>query len=168
MLLFTSALPGEGKTSTVLALGRLLAGTGRKVVAVDLNLRKPTLHRAAGLSTAVGIGEWFDGPDEARRRSCYRDPLSDAAAAAGRSRHADPGMLLGSDRFARPAGGMRAEFDVVLLDSSPVLAVVDAQILACLADDAVLLVRADRTPRAERCGGLRAADARARRRRMSC
>lgn len=61
---------------------------------------------------------------------------------------ADPGILLGSARFARLIGSLRVDFDVVLLDSSPVLAVVDAQILACLADTTVLLVREGRAPRA--------------------
>lgn len=143
--LFASALPGEGKTSTVLALGRLLAGTGQRVLAVDLNLRKPTLHRAAGLEMKAGIGEWFDAPDE-EAPQIHRDPLSPLRLLPAGRVSADPGVLLGSDRFASLLEAMRAQFDVVLLDSSPVLAVVDAQILACLADATVLLVRAGQTP----------------------
>jgi len=144
VVLFTSPLPSEGKTSTLLALGRLLAGTGKKVIAVDLNLRKPTLHRAAGLPAKAGIGEWFDSTDQAPQR-LWQDPQSKLwLLPAGRVR-ADPGVLLASARFASLLGALRAEFDVVLLDSSPVLAVVDAQILACLADTTVLLVRAGKT-----------------------
>ena len=146
IVLLTSALPSEGKTSTLLALGRLLAGTGKKVIAVDLNLRKPTLHRAAGLGSGAGIGEWFESADEASPQVCP-DPLSGLRLLqAGRVR-ADPGVLLASARFAGLLGALRAEFDVVLLDSSPVLAVVDAQILASLVDATILLVRAGKTSR---------------------
>jgi len=147
VVLFTSSLPSEGKTSTLLALGRLLAGTGRKVIAADLNLRKPTLHTAAGIADEGGIGEWFDGTDEAPRQ-LYHDPLSTLCLLPAGQVRADPGILLGSARFARLIGSLRADFDVVLLDSSPVLAVVDAQILACLADTTLLLVREGQTPRA--------------------
>lgn len=147
VVLFTSSLPSEGKTSTLLALGRLLAGTGRKVIAVDLNLRKPTLHTAAGIADEGGIGEWFDGTDEAPRQ-LYHDPLSTLCLLPAGQVRADPGILLASARFARLIGSLRVDFDVVLLDSSPVLAVVDAQILACLADTTVLLVREGRAPRA--------------------
>lgn len=147
VLLFTSPLPGEGKTSTLLALGRLLAATGRKVVAVDLNLRKPTLHQAAGLSAPVGLGEWLRAND-GRAPPCYPDPLSDLQLLPAGRLHVDAGMAMASGRLEVLLAGLRKEFDVVLLDSSPVLAVVDAQVLAGLVDDVVLLVRADRTSRA--------------------
>jgi Mrp family chromosome partitioning ATPase len=61
---------------------------------------------------------------------------------------ADPGVLIGSARFEGLLDTLRRDFDVVLLDSSPLLAVVDAQVLARLADVTVLLVRAGRTTRA--------------------
>ncbi len=147
VVLFTSSLPGEGKTSTLLALGRLLAGTGRKVVAVDLNLRKPTLHQAAGLSVKSGLGDWFKAaPDQPL--PLQPDPASDLQLLPLGRLQADPGVLMTSARFEELLDTLRRDFDVVLLDSSPLLAVVDAQVLACLADVTVLLVRAGRTTRA--------------------
>lgn len=147
VVLFTSPLPNEGKTSTLLALGRLLAGTGRKVVAVDLNLRKPTLHQAAGLSVDGGLGAWFNAAPD-RPLPLQRDPASDLQLLPLGRLQVDPGVLMGSARFESLLEALRRDFDVVLLDSSPLLAVVDAQVLACLADVTVLLVRAGRTTRA--------------------
>jgi capsular exopolysaccharide synthesis family protein len=147
VLLFTSALPGEGKTSTLLALGRLLANTGRKVVAVDMNLRKPTLHQAAGLKVARGLGDWFQAADNQRLR-LHKDPLSALQVLPAGRLQVDSSVLLSSSWFEAMLISLRRDFDVVLLDSSPVLAVVDAQVLACMADATVLLVRAGRAPRA--------------------
>lgn len=144
VVLFTSPLPGEGKTSTLLALGRLLAGTGRRVVAVDLNLRKPTLHTAAGVVAASGLGDWFGATDN-RPPPLYTDPASTLQVLPAGRVHADPGVLLTSERFEALLAMLRRDFDVVLLDSSPLLAVVDAQVLACAVDATVLLVRAGRT-----------------------
>lgn len=147
VVLFTSPLPGEGKTTTLLALGRLLAATGRKVVAVDLNLRKPTLHSAAGLAVPHGLGEWLRASD-GRAPPCYPDPLSELQLLPAGRVHVDAGVLMASGRLETLLATLRKEFDVVLLDSSPVLAVVDAQVLAGMADDVVLLVRAGHTTRA--------------------
>lgn len=147
VVLFTSPLPGEGKTSTLLALGRLLAGTGRKVVAVDLNLRKPTLHQAAGLSVKDGLGDWFKAAPE-QPLPLQPDPASALQLLPVGRLQDDPGVLLMSARFEGLLDTLRRDFDVVLLDSPPLLAVVDAQVLACLADVTVLLVRAGRTTRA--------------------
>jgi capsular exopolysaccharide synthesis family protein len=144
VVLFTSPLPGEGKTTTMLALGRLLAGTGRRVVTVDLNLRKPTLHAAAGVSASSGLGEWFRAADD-RPPPLYPDPLSTLQVLPAGRLYVDPGVLLTSDRFEGLLATLRRDFDVVLLDSSPLLAVVDAQVLACAVDATVLLVRAGRT-----------------------
>jgi capsular exopolysaccharide synthesis family protein len=147
VVLFTSPLPGEGKTTTMLALGRLLAGTGRRVVTVDLNLRKPTLHAAAGVSASSGLGEWFRAADD-RPPPLYPDPLSTLQVLPAGRLYVDPGVLLTSDRFEGLLATLRRDFDVVLLDSSPLLAVVDAQVLACAVDATVLLVRAGQTTRA--------------------
>jgi capsular exopolysaccharide synthesis family protein len=147
---FTSALPGDGKTSTLLALGRLLSETGRRVVAVDLNLRKPTLHRAAKLNVDIGLGEWYDRNLDFRANAkalVYKDPASRLRLIPAGKLTADPGVLLHSQRFAELLAGLWSDFDVVLLDTSPVLAVVDAQIVSALADVTILLVRAGRTPK---------------------
>lgn len=149
-ILFASALPGDGKTSTLLALGRLLSGTGRRVIAIDLNLRKPTLHKAAKLPVDEGLGEWYDQErdvDMAAGNLVYQDSLSALKILPAGRLAADPGVLLQSDRFAELLNVVHSQFDVVLLDSSPVLAVVDAQMISALADATVLLVRAGKTPR---------------------
>lgn len=147
---FVSALPGDGKTSTLLALGRLLSETGRRVVAVDLNLRKPTLHKAAKLNVGMGLGEWYDRNlnfGEEIDALAHRDPASRLRLIPAGKLTADPGMLLHSQRFGELLAMLRRNFDVVLLDTPPVLAVVDPQIVSALADATVLLVRAGHTPK---------------------
>lgn len=149
-ILFASGLPGEGKTSTVLALGRLLSETGRRVIAIDLNLRKPTLHKAAKLRVGKGLGEWYDQNLDFGKEVgdlVHQDPMSALKLIPAGRLAADPGMLLHSERFAELLVAIRESYDIVLLDSSPVLAVVDAQIISAMADATILLVRAGRTPR---------------------
>lgn len=146
VIMVTSALPSEGKTTTVLALGRLLATAGYRVAAVDLNLRKPTLHRAAGMRQSAGFAQWHD--DEYELNAVMnRDPQSPLHILPAGKLKADPGMALRSKRFDELMDVLRATYDVVLLDTSPLLAVAEAQIVAAVADQVVYLVRAGSTSR---------------------
>jgi polysaccharide biosynthesis transport protein len=146
LIMVTSALPDEGKTTTVLALGRLLANAGYRVAAVDLNLRRPTLHRAAGIRQGAGFAQWHDEEYEFGA-IMRRDPHSPLDILPAGKLRTDPSLALRSQRFEELMTLLRTNYDVVLLDSSPLLAVAEAQIVAAAADQVVYLVRAGTTTR---------------------
>ena len=141
-----SALPGEGKTTTCAALARTMALAGQSTVAVNCDLR----HRGDDLlfdeEPQAGLAEVLSGAatlDEALRL--------DAASGAqflSLSRFVDPPKdILGSPAMDRLLEDLRSRFDVVLLDTAPVLAVSETRMLAARADAVVLLARWRKTPR---------------------
>ena len=140
----TSALPGEGKTTSALCLARTVAGGGGKVVVVDCDVRHPSLAAQTG---KIGLMEVLDGraPLEQALRKDERTsamllPLSDARYA--------PNDLFASEAMDRLLSDLRARFDLVILDTAPVLPVAETRILAKKADATVLLVRWRKTPSA--------------------
>jgi len=149
-LLVTSALPGEGKTGLVSALGRVLARSGRRVLLVDADLRYPHLARTLKLPAAPGLSELLTRQCDLAA-ALYTDPAPELEGRldllpAGRA--SDPGRLLESDRLGRLIAELAPRYDIVLVDAPPVLAVADPRTLALRVDATVLAVRWARTPRA--------------------
>lgn len=142
VVLLTSAVPGEGKTTVTAALASSLAGTGKKVVVVDGDLRRPRLHRLFALPNAVGVGEVLTGAvtlDEALADS------GEPGLAVMRAGHVTSSS---SEAFHRPEftaliRELRSRFDYVLIDSPPLTAVTDGAILGTHADSVVFVVRAN-------------------------
>jgi polysaccharide biosynthesis transport protein len=141
----TSALPGEGKTTTAICFGRAASRTGARVLVVDCDVRLHALTRALGINAKVGLLEAL---------SDARDPLSvivdDPAArvdilplSEGEPRDDD---LLGSPAMARLLERLRGHYDLIILDCPPVLAVADALAVANIADGVLFLVRWQSTP----------------------
>jgi succinoglycan biosynthesis transport protein ExoP len=145
VLAVTSSLPGEGKTTTSLALARTLASSGRNVVIVDCDLRRRGLTTALGISPEVGLREVLEGQstlDEAL--------IADAASGAcilpiaTASRRA---ATIDADRMAGLIATLRERFERVILDTAPVLAIADTRVVAAMADSTVLLARWNSTQR---------------------
>ncbi len=143
--LFTSASPGEGKTTTVANLAVALAQNGARVLVVDADLRRPTLHTHFGVEKTYGLSDLIVG--------------SGSFAEAVQSTHVrglqimpcgyeppNPAELLGSPNMKDLTAVFRKRFDWVLLDAPPVLTMADAMVLCSLVDGTVLVVRADVTP----------------------
>ncbi|WP_207485295.1 GumC family protein [Arenibaculum pallidiluteum] len=140
VVLITSSVAGEGKSSTAASLARVLALSGHRVVLVDADLRNPTVHKALGLSASPGIAEVvLDGLDiaDAVRRD---EPSGCFVVTSGRS-VPSPADLLQTARFAALVRELSAAFDAVIVDSPPILAVHDAGILALRAHMTVMAVR---------------------------
>jgi capsular exopolysaccharide synthesis family protein len=139
-LLVASGRPGEGKSTTAANLAATLAQSGRRIILVDADLRRPTLHKffeqsnRCGLTTALlhrdgeHVGKYLLATGITNLRLLTSGPLV-----------ANPGDLLGSRRMADLLEELRAEADMVVVDSPPLLVVADGLILTrgC---DAVLLV----------------------------
>jgi capsular exopolysaccharide synthesis family protein len=144
-LAVTSSAPGEGKSTTNIDLAWCLASPSRRVLLVDADLRRPSVHRYLGLGDQVGLAECLT--DEAdwreRRQPSGRDHLD--VLVAGRSRQVSAD-LLGSDAMSELVDEWLAEYDLVVFDLPPALVVADVEVFAHRLDAIVLLYRAGGLP----------------------
>jgi capsular exopolysaccharide synthesis family protein len=139
-LVITSSLPNEGKSSIVTSLARLLARSGRRVAVVDADLRRPAVHRGLDLEASPGLAELLEGTCS-RDQALQLDAASGATVIAAGITDRSPADLLQSPRMAKLLLELTVSFDLVIMDTPPVLAVPDAAILARQADMTVLVVR---------------------------
>ncbi len=146
MLLITSALPSEGKTSTAINLGATLASLGSRVVVVDCDMRRPSCHRAAGVPNRPGFVQCLAGRVELRDALLPVPGVNNLFAIPCGPIPPNPAELLSSPFAAELLHRLRTEFDYVLVDSPPVMNVADSRILATITDAVVLVVRAHATP----------------------
>lgn len=139
-LLVTSSLPGEGKSSLATALARLLAVRGLKAVIVDADLRYPSVHQLFGLSRSPGLADVLEAT-KTLGDVIQKDVESGAFVVAAGSTSGSPTDVLQSARMSLVLTDLAAGFDVVIIDTPPVLAVPDAGILARQVDMTALVVR---------------------------
>ena len=146
VVLLTSALPNEGKTSTAVSLGRLQAQVGQKVVVVDCDVRRPSIHKALNIESGPGLVQCLLG--EATVEDVIRhDPESGLDVLLAGGTPPNPPDLFDSIPMQKLLTTLARKYDLVLLDSAPLLAVSDTLFLARLADKTVLIVRWVRTRR---------------------
>lgn len=143
VVLVSSALPGEGKTTTSLALARTYAQSGLRTLLIDCDLRKPAVAEAILAEAPMGLLDYLCqdfGPDGPEIQP-LKDPLSDLMVITAGGRSSQPtDQLVGSERLHALLQAAAEAFDLVLLDSPPVLPVVDARYLAQSADLVVQVV----------------------------
>lgn len=154
VVLVTSSMPEEGKTATSLSLARLVAQSGRKVIVVDCDLRRPSVHSRLGLPGKPGLVELLARSVDPAA-AVIRDDVSGAWLIPAGEHAPNPTDLLGSDQMKRLLRKLAESYDLVVLDSSPVMAVSDARILARLADKIVFVVRWEKTRRETAVHGLK-------------
>jgi len=145
-ILITSASAGEGKTFIACHLAASLSELGKKVLLVDADLRKPSLHRVLGKDNQIGLsnvlagGEYNDG-------LIHSTPLRNLRVILAGPSSPAPAELLGSFVTERFLQGLTEQFDFVVLDSAPLLPVVDSHVLVRLCDAALLVARSGYTSR---------------------
>ncbi|MHB1511144.1 MAG: tyrosine-protein kinase domain-containing protein [Acidimicrobiales bacterium] len=145
VILVTSPGENEGKSSTAANLGVVLATAGERVAIVSCDLRRPRLGQFFGRTEQVGLTTVLLGRcslEEALQPVPGIDRLSILATG---ERPSDPTSVLGSEQFAGVLDQLRKMFDLVVVDSPPLLPVTDAVILAQAADAALLVVAAGQT-----------------------
>ena len=146
LILITSALPGEGKTTTTVNLGAALASLGSRVVIVDCDMRRPACHRSTGVRNAPGLVQCLTGKGDLAQAVLPVPGVANLNVIPCGPIPPNPAEVLSSPLAAELLRKLRTEFDYVLVDSPPLLSVADSRILATMTDAAVLVTRAFETP----------------------
>jgi capsular exopolysaccharide synthesis family protein len=140
VILITSAIPNEGKSTIAANLARTLALGGSRVLLVDADLRKGRLHELLGLQCEPGLVELLRQPDNLDN-VIQRDALQNFAFLSRGKALGQSSDLFLSQAFDQILARLRRQFDYVLIDSSPVFAADDASTLAPKADGTLFVVR---------------------------
>ncbi|ASC71854.1 Tyrosine-protein kinase etk [Halomicronema hongdechloris C2206] len=126
-LTVSSATPGAGKTTVCLHLGQAAAAMGRRVLLVDTDLRRPSLHKKIGMKNAKGLTDYIASPELSIEEVTQPVPLDDnlSIITAG-SLPPDPTKVLSSRRMEEFIGMVNQQFDLVIYDTPPLLGFADA------------------------------------------
>lgn len=143
VIALTSALPREGKSTSSLCLARALAMSGSKVLLVDCDARRSGLNALVG-QPERGLGELLEG--RARPVDVIVPDPRTGAWVLPWGRRANPQDLITQPALDETLERLRGEFDYIVLDTPPVLAVADARVVAARADITLMLVEWNRTP----------------------
>lgn len=146
LILLTSALPSEGKTTTVINLAATLAALGNKVVVVDCDMRRPACHRATGVENNPGFVQCLTGHVDLKGALLPVPGVENLSVIPCGPIPPNPAEVLSSPVCADLLRRLRNQFEYVLVDSPPLLSVTDSRILATLVDAVVLVARAHSTP----------------------
>ena len=145
-LLITSAGPEEGKSTTVVNLGISVAREGKKVLIVDMDLRRAKLHTYFDLPNETGITDLLQGKVSV-------DEVIQTTRVEGLSLipsgppFPDPGVLIDSDRMGRLMPELKTRFDLVIIDSAPMLVKSDALVMAKYVDGSIIVLASEKTTR---------------------
>ena len=156
VILVTSSVPGEGKTTVAINLARMAARNGQKVIVLDGDLRRPSVAGALGVGARkMGLIEAITGASPLE--DCLvRDPRTGMVVLPAVSNAPNPPDLLGSAAMERFIAGLRTFYDMIVIDSAPLLPVNDTKVLCKLADAVLFVVRWEKTPREAVATGMRA------------
>jgi len=141
----TSSLPGEGKTTTSLCLGRTAALQGQRVLVVDCDLRRRTVNRLLKAEPKVGLLEVLSG-EATLQQAIAVDEATGAHILPLAKSAFTPKDVFGTSAMDRLLDDLRGRYDLVVLDTAPVLPVADTRVLAPKADTVIFLARWRKTP----------------------
>lgn len=145
VIVVTSSEQGEGKSTTSGNLALCMAQGDKKVVLIDCDLRRPSLHKKFKLSNLEGLSDIMIGKKDLNQViNRYNKNL--VLITSGKI-PPNPSEMLSSKAMSNLLDKLKADFDYIILDTPPVQAVTDSQILSTKADGTILVIRADRTRR---------------------
>jgi succinoglycan biosynthesis transport protein ExoP len=149
VILVTSALPREGKTTAAANLAVTLAQLGDSTVLVDADLRKPGIGRLLNLGSGkyAGLSSYLAGVSSLDLVSVPHPAIPNLVAIPTGPLPPNPADLLSAHRLADAISELRAKFKFIVIDSPPVMAATDAVILSVQADGVLLVVRSGETPK---------------------
>ncbi|MGN0027303.1 MAG: CpsD/CapB family tyrosine-protein kinase [Clostridium sp.] len=143
VIVITSSEPGEGKSTTAGNLALCMAQGDKKVILVDCDLRRPSIHKKFKVSNLAGLSDVIIGKSDLSK-AMHRYNKNLVLLTSGKI-PPNPSEMLSSKSMENLLEKLRENFDYVILDTPPVQAVTDSQILSTKADGTILVVRAERT-----------------------
>lgn len=145
VIAITSSVPGEGKSTTACNYALSLAETGKKVLLIDCDLRKPTIHRKFKISNAAGLTNVLLGETTIENTLCIVG--SGLSILTAGTLPPNPAEVVGSKRMNDFLQKMEKLFDYIVIDTPPLLAVADGQIISSISDGVLLVVESKKTPK---------------------
>ena len=153
-LLVTSSVPNEGKTATALSIVCQTSQSGQRCIVVDCDLRQSAIHVHLGAPNQLGLSDYLLG--RARLEEVVEaDTASKVHFIAAGARAPNPTDLLGSAQMRRLVKALSETYDLVILDTPPVLAVSDALVMVRHVDATLFLIRWEKTRRQAAMSGLK-------------
>ena len=145
VIMVTSARPQEGKTTTSINTAIVLAQKGVRVLLVDADLRRPSVHKTLGMGPRSGLSNVLTGSATAQQAITTSPVLPNLFILPAGTPPPNPAELLASSNMRDLIAELRAEFDHIVIDTPPTLSVTDAVVLSPRADATILVIRSGQT-----------------------
>lgn len=139
-IVVTSSGPSEGKSTTAANIAVVFANSGQRVLLVDADMRKPTVHKTFGLTNEAGLSKVLSSNNSVLEMA-QPSMVDNLSILTSGPKPPNPSELLGSTRMNQVIDEARHLYDVIIFDMPPVVTVTDAQIMASKADGTLLVVR---------------------------
>ena len=144
-ILVSSAGPGEGKTTTVANMAITYANLGKKTLLIDTDLRRPVVHKVLELEKEPGITDFLTGNSSSINSIVKKTEISNLFAITSGIIPPNPSELLGSKKMADLIKKLEKEWDIILFDSPPLVAVTDATMVSKEIDKIIIVVKVSHT-----------------------
>ncbi len=143
-ILFTSSGPGEGKSTTVANVAISMAQKGKKVLLIDCDLRKPVQHKVFNLSNMQGITNLLVDHSLSIDEVIQKTEINNFQIIPCGTIPPNPAELLGSQRMSSVIQELLSYYDMVFIDTPPIISVTDAAVLSSIIDGVILVVGSGR------------------------
>lgn len=140
IILVTSSMPGEGKTTTSMNLASVFSISGGKTLLVEFDLRKPSLHKKLGLDPTKSISSFYVGRHSALE-ICQRTEFDNLDAVCVGQVPPNPSEIIDSVKIKQMVEELKKNYDYIILDTPPINLIADAQSVAKLADISIIIAR---------------------------
>lgn len=144
-IVVSSAGPGEGKTTTISNLAITYANLGKKTLLLDADLRRPVIHRVFGLDKEKGLTQYLAGATDDFNSLIQKTDIPNLFVVTSGIVPPNPSELLGSKKMADLIDQLEKEYDMVCLDSPPLVAVTDATLISKEIDGLILVTKSGGT-----------------------
>jgi exopolysaccharide transport family protein len=145
VILITSALPEEGKTTTSVNSAIVLAQKGTRVLLIDADLRRPSIHKTFGMGPKLGLSNVLTGTATLQQAIIPSTILPELFILPAGTPPPNPAELLASTKMKNILEELRKQYDHIVIDSPPTLSVTDAVVMSTSADAVVLVIRSGHT-----------------------
>lgn len=144
VVMITSSLPQEGKTTLAVSLATLVARSNKRVLLIDLDLRHPSVHRELGWQVSAGVVEYMAG-ERTLEEVIHHDLETGLHFLPVKMQTTTPLEMLESERMQQLIASCRQSYDAIFIDTAPVASVTDTKVAAALADKMVFVVHWGKT-----------------------